>query len=122
MPIIQPQQNEDEAFEDEEVDVDDLPENLQRQVKIPEEQPNSAWHQNQAEHDLVSKLIEDDEVPEQAPPASAPQVPQEQHKENGQIPSVQQIQWYYLDPKNDEHGPFTSSDMLGKCFRLIFIF
>ena len=29
-----------------------------------------------------------------------------------QIPSVQQIQWFYLDPQGNEQGPFTSSDML----------
>ena len=93
--------------------------------------------------DFVSKLIEEDDsaamVVKTEPPISSqqhlqPQVqpqqqqlqqpqqpspqPSPQHHQpppQEQIPSVQQIQWFYLDPKRNEQGPFSSSDMLEWC-------
>lgn len=148
---------EDEAFEDEEVDVDDLPESMRKApsnavatAAVPPSAAEAASnivkmnddlepHLDPMQHDLVSKLIEDDDPPAPINQASAPQ-PQNSKTEGppimtaspphpvpqtvspglvgaagnngGQIPSVQQIQWYYLDPQGNEQGPFSSSDML----------
>ena len=80
-------------------------------------------------HDLVSKLIEEDDTPPQPqqlqnqpqqrapsppqPPQNHQQPPPQQIQPNSPtIPSVQQIQWFYLDPQGNEQGPFTSSDMM----------
>ena len=137
---------DDEAFEDEEVDVDDLPENLRNKTvapllsssvpvkevtppaapTVPQNDPaplmdpiQSAWGDPVAPpsdpsqsvaHDLVSKLIEDDE-----PAPVEPVQPQTGNNDlstgqqvKSEIPSVQQIQWFYLDPKGNEQGPFSS--------------
>lgn len=65
-------------------------------------------------HDLVSKLIEDDEGPAPQPPQPADPLCEltPTGSKSTEIPSVQQIQWYYLDPQGDEQGPFSSSDMM----------
>lgn len=115
-----------EAFEDEEVDVDDLPQGLRREaMKEPAvaEQPKVICNEEPEEDDapqqieaiaddFVSKLIEDDE-PESPEPEQPPQpTPPKPGPDRQQIPSVQQIQWFYLDPQGNEQGPFCSSDML----------
>jgi len=152
-----PVHHDEDAFEDEEVDVDDLPESMKPKLeKLTIDQPpirepnqqNNSWNQDPI-NDLVSKLIEDDDPspvsPPSPPPLSAPQpLPQQQPPQqpqpqpqrqpspppqmtpatasqqqqqkqpqpDQQIPSVQQIQWFYLDPQRNEQGPFSSSDML----------
>jgi len=150
-----PVHHDEEAFEDEEVDVDDLPESMKPKLeKLTIDQPpirepnqrNNSWNQDPI-NDLVSKLIEDDDpspvsppsppplsaphpLPQQQPPqpqpqrqpspppqvtpatASQQQQQQKQPQPDQQIPSVQQIQWFYLDPQRNEQGPFSSSDML----------
>ena len=95
--------NEDEAFEDEEVDVDDLPENARKEpmevqapskklvheVQAPVVQQNEQVMDNKVQQDLhdqmtndfVSKLIEDDE------PHSEPQAPTSPPQAAGPPPS-----------------------------------
>ena len=198
---LHPEPEDDQAFEDEEVDIDDLPQELRgnhmennktkikpitntakkavdggvvvepkTNDKVLENSSSSPWnsktttrttepipssaaaektttnHSEDLRHeaiadDFVSKLIEEDDsaamVVKTEPPISSqqhlqPQVqpqqlqqpqqpspqPSPQHHQpppQEQIPSVQQIQWFYLDPKRNEQGPFSSSDMLEWC-------
>ncbi len=101
-----------EAFEDEEVDVDDLPIDLRRDTLQQREREKEA---------TVEK--EKVEGPTQEPrvelPAKRDDLVQDVLLTNGQKqilheepPLSQEIHWIYLDPQGNTQGPFSSSDML----------
>ena len=80
----------------------------------PPIKPISSQHHKQPQvQTQQQQLQQQQQQPSPQPSPQHHQAPPPPQQE--QIPSVQQIQWFYLDPKRIEQGPFSSSDMLEWC-------
>jgi len=94
-------------FEDEEVDVDDLPSELKRDTLQQREREKAA-----TTNVPVSLKSEEEQVrPQQQPPEISK--PQQEVVDDVSRQAVDEpVLWIYLDPQGNTQGPFNSTDML----------
>ena len=115
---IPEQHEEDEShFEDEEVDVDDLPSELKRDTLEQREREKIATSSSKQtppapeEKETYRQEQQPSTNRQQPPPEPAPaeEVPS---TNNALDESNQPVHWIYLDPQGNTQGPFNGTDML----------
>jgi PERQ amino acid-rich with GYF domain-containing protein len=108
--------DEDEGhFEDEEVDVDDLPSDMKRDTLEQREREKAAAAQSTATTSNASHAEDKDDAGQRHKQDSQSQQQQAEVEDNiGRQADDEQhlVHWIYLDPQGNTQGPFNATDML----------
>lgn len=106
--------DEDEPhFEDEEVDVDDLPSELKRDTLQQREREKATTSVSApASAKAEEELVRPQQQPQQLQPELSKQPQQEVVNEVPRQMMEESVLWIYLDPQGNTQGPFNSADML----------